>query len=43
MKLVFIGDIVVKEARETFIKKIFYPINMPEKHINEVIKWLKIN
>tara|TARA_Y100001970_G_scaffold249807_1_gene320804 strand:+ start:2448 stop:3002 length:555 start_codon:yes stop_codon:yes gene_type:complete len=28
---------------KTFIKKIFYPINMPEKHINEVIKWLKIN
>ena len=28
---------------KSVIKKIFYPINTPKKHINEVIKWLKKN
>ena len=28
---------------KSVIKKVFYPIFPPNKHINEVIKWLKIN
>ena len=28
---------------KSVIKKAFYPIFPPNKHINEVIKWLKIN
>ena len=28
---------------KSVIKKIFYPIFPPNKHINEIIKWLKIN
>ena len=28
---------------KTVIKKIFYPIFSPDKHINEVIEWLKLN
>ena len=28
---------------KSIIKKVFYPIYHPEKHINEVLEWLKIN
>ena len=28
---------------KSVINKVFYPIFPPNKHINEVIKWLKIN
>ena len=45
----FIIDDIVFLKRTTLIieksviKKVFYPIFPPNKHINEVIKWLKIN
>ena len=29
--------------KKSVIKKIFYPIFPPNKHVNEVIEWLKIN
>jgi len=28
---------------KSVIKKVFYPIFPPNKHVNEIIKWLKIN
>jgi len=28
---------------KTSIKKVFYPVNSPKTHINEVLKWLKKN
>ena len=28
---------------KSYIKKIFYPVNSPATHINEVLKWLKKN
>ena len=45
----FVIDDIVFLKRTTLIieksviKKVFYPIFPPNKHINEVIKWLKIN
>ena len=28
---------------KTIIKKVFYPINYPDKHISDILKWLKEN
>ncbi len=30
-------------VEKNIIKKVFYPINELDKHIDDVLKWLKIN